>query len=125
MGANRASGNVTQGSNEMSATSIVPTARSGETGKIVTAREAVRLIRTGDTVAIGGFGGIGLAEEVVHEIAAVYQSSDEELASFGKPRDLTLVFTVGQGDMKSRGLNRLAQPGLVKRAIGGHWGSYR
>jgi acyl CoA:acetate/3-ketoacid CoA transferase len=45
----------------MSATSIVPTARSGETGKVVTAREAVRLIRSGDMIAIGGFGGIGLA----------------------------------------------------------------
>ena len=28
---------------------IVPTARSGKTGKIVAAREAARLIRTGDT----------------------------------------------------------------------------
>ena len=34
---------------------IVPTARPGKTGKIVAAREAARLIRTGDTVAIGGF----------------------------------------------------------------------
>jgi hypothetical protein len=34
----------------MSATTIVRTARSGEAGKIVTAREAVRLIRTSDTV---------------------------------------------------------------------------
>jgi propionate CoA-transferase len=105
----------------MSATSIVPTARSGETGKIVSTREAVRLIRAGDTVAIGGFGGIGLAEEVVHELGALYQARDDEFAGLGKPRDLTLIFTVGQGDMKSRGLNRLAQPGLVKCAIGGHW----
>src|SRR6476620_11911515 len=98
MGANRASGNVTQGSNEMSATSIVPTARSGETGKIVTAREAVRLIRIGDTVAIGGFGGIGFAEEVVHELGEIYKASDPETAGFGKPADLTLFFTVGQGN---------------------------
>jgi propionate CoA-transferase len=55
----------------MSATTIVPTARSGETGKIVTAREAVRLIRTGDTIAVGGFGGIGIAEEVVHELGEI------------------------------------------------------
>ena len=31
-------------------------------GKIVTAEEAVRLIRAGDTVATGGFVGIGFAE---------------------------------------------------------------
>jgi propionate CoA-transferase len=106
----------------MSVTSIVPTARSGETGKIVTAREAVRLIRAGDTVAIGGFGGIGIAEEVVHELGEIYKASDSELANFGKPGDLTLFFGVGQGNpLNGRGLNRLAQPGLVKRAIGAHF----
>ena len=36
----------------MSIRSIVPTARSGSTGKVVSAREAVRLIRIGDTVVI-------------------------------------------------------------------------
>jgi propionate CoA-transferase len=106
----------------MSATSIVPTARSGETGKVVTAREAVRLIRGGDTIAIGGFGGIGLAEEVVHELGEIYKASDAELASFGKPSDLTLFFGVGQGHpFTGRGLNRLAEPGLIKRVIGGHF----
>jgi propionate CoA-transferase len=106
----------------MSATTIVPTARSGETGKIVTAREAVRLIRTGDTVATGGFGGIGFAEEVIHELGEIYKASDQESASFGKPADLTLFFTVGQGNpFKGSGLSRLAQPGLVKRVIGSHF----
>jgi propionate CoA-transferase len=106
----------------MSITSIVPTARSGGTGKVVSAREAVRLIRTGDTVAIGGFGGIGIAEQVVHELATIFEASDEEAASFGKPRDLTLFFGVGQGQpFEGRGLNRLAHPGLIKRVIGGHF----
>jgi propionate CoA-transferase len=100
---------------------IVPTARSGKTGKIVTAREAARLIRTGDTVAIGGFFGIGLAAEVVHELAAIYEARDAEAVSFGKPRDLTLVWCVSPGDGQQRGAQRLAQPGLVKRLIGGHW----
>ena len=105
----------------MSIRSIVPTARSGSTGKIVSAREAVQLIRAGDTVAIGGFFGIGLAVEVIHELGAVYQATDEESAAFGKPRDLTLVFCVSPGDGQSGGANRLAQPGLIKRIIGGHW----
>ena len=106
----------------MSATTIVPTARSGETGKIVTAREAVRLIRTSDTVAIGGFGGIGIAEEVVHELGEIYKASDADMANFGKPSNLTLFFGVGQGNpLNGRGLNRLAEPGLVRRVIGGHF----
>jgi propionate CoA-transferase len=106
----------------MSATAIVPTARSGETGKIVTAREAVRLIRTNDTVAIGGFGGIGIAEEVVHELGEIYKASDADTANFGKPSNLTLFFGVGQGNpLNGRGLNRLAEPGLVGRVIGGHF----
>ena len=57
----------------MSIRSIVPTARSGSTGKVVSAREAVRLIRIGDTVAIGGFFQIGLALEVVHELGALFE----------------------------------------------------
>jgi propionate CoA-transferase len=109
----------------MSIRSIVPTARSGSTGKIVSAREAVQLIRADDTVALGGFFGIGLAVEVIHELAAVFQADEEsaalEPAALGKPRDLTLVFCVSPGDAQSGGANRLAQPGLVKRIIGGHW----
>jgi propionate CoA-transferase len=61
----------------MSIRSIVPTARSGPASKIVSAREAVRLIRVGDTVAIGGFIGIGLALEVIHELGALFAATDE------------------------------------------------
>ena len=100
---------------------IVPTAKSGKTKKIVSAREAAHLIRTGDTVAIGGFFGIGLAMEVIHELGAIYETSDAASVSFGKPRDLTLVWCVSPGDGQQRGAQRLAQPGLFKRLIGGHW----
>ena len=31
------------------------------------------------------------------------------------------MFAAAPGDSKDRGLNRLAHPGLVRRAIGGHW----
>jgi propionate CoA-transferase len=98
---------------------IVPTARPGKTGKIVAARKAARMIRTGDTVAIGGF--FGLAMEVIHALAAIYDESDTEAASFGKPRDLTLVWCVSPGEGQQRGAQRLAQSGLIKRLIGGHW----
>jgi propionate CoA-transferase len=38
--------------------------RAMERGKVVTAQEAVQLVRSGDTIATGGFVGIGFAEEV-------------------------------------------------------------
>ncbi|MFT3805082.1 MAG: acyl CoA:acetate/3-ketoacid CoA transferase [Burkholderiaceae bacterium] len=100
---------------------IVPTARSGDTSKIVSAREAVQLIRNGDTVAIAGFGGIGFAESVVNELAELYKSSDSELASIGKPGDLTFFFTVSMGDLQGRGMDRLGQPGLIKRVYSSHF----
>ena len=106
----------------MATTTIVPTPRSGSTNKIVSARETVRLIRSGDTIAISGFGGIGFAEEIIHAIADVYAAKDGEAVAFGKPRDLTLLFGVGQGHpFEGRGVIRLAQPGLVKRVIGAHF----
>ena len=43
---------------------MVASLRAADTGKIVSAREAVRLIRSGDTVATGGFVGIGFAEGI-------------------------------------------------------------
>jgi propionate CoA-transferase len=101
---------------------LIPVAGSHDTGKIVSAREAVRLIRDGDTVATGGFVGIGFAEEIAIALEEVFNAEEDELLAVGKPRNLTLVYAAGQGDGKSRGLNHLAQPGLIKRVIGGHWG---
>ena len=106
----------------MTAPRIVPSASSGPVNKIVTARDAVRLIRSGDTVAIGGFGGVGFAEEIIHAIADAHAAADQEVAAFGRPSDLTLFFGVGQGRAaEGRGVNRLSQPGLVKRVIGAHF----
>jgi hypothetical protein len=44
---------------------LLASLQSSERGKIVSAAEAVRLIRVGDTVATGGFVGIGFAEGMV------------------------------------------------------------
>jgi propionate CoA-transferase len=94
-----------------------------EKGKIVTALEAVRLIRDGDTVATGGFVGIGFAEGIASALEDLYLATEgSDLAATGKPRNLTLLYAAGQGDGKNRGLNHLGHEGLVKRVIGGHWG---
>jgi propionate CoA-transferase len=83
--------------------------------KIVTSEEAVRIIRDNDTVAFGGFVGIGFAEEIGSELEQFYLETNH-------PQNLTLIFAAGQGDGGSRGLNHLAHSGLIKRIIGGHWG---
>lgn len=107
----------------MSQHPALPYLRSPEKGKIVTAAEAVRLIRDGDTVATGGFVGIGFAEEIALALEELYLANETDAPYMqGKPRNLTLVYAAGQGDGKHRGLNHFAHDGLVKRVIGGHWG---
>jgi len=101
----------------------LPFLRLSEKGKVVTAAEAVRLIRDGDTVATGGFVGIGFAEEIAVALEEFYLESEGDAPyAQGKPHNLTLVYAAGQGDGKTRGLNHFAHDGLVKRVIGGHWG---
>src|SRR3984893_7273739 len=101
----------------------LPYLRSADKGKVVTAAEAVRLIRDGDTVATGGFVGIGFAEEIALALEELYLSQEVEAPyTAGKPKNLTLVYAAGPGDGKHRGLNHFAHDGLVKRVIGGHWG---
>jgi propionate CoA-transferase len=59
--------------------------------------------------------GVGVPEELA---AAV----ERRFLDTGSPRDLTLVFAAGPGDRGTRGLNHFARAGMVRRAIGGHWG---
>ncbi|MBP1749011.1 MAG: coenzyme transferase [Deltaproteobacteria bacterium] len=84
-------------------------------GKIVSAEEAVDLIRTGDTVVTAGFIGAGFAEELAIALK-------ERFLKTGSPRNLTLTYPAGQGDGKTKGLNHLAIEGLVGRFICGHTG---
>jgi propionate CoA-transferase len=82
--------------------------------KIVSPAEAAAIIRAGDTVSVAGFVGIGTPDELLIAIA-------ERFRMERAPAGLTLVFAAAPGDGKDRGLNRLAHPGLIKRAVGGHW----
>lgn len=83
--------------------------------KIATAAEAVALIQDDDALCTSGFVGIGVPE-------ALLAALERRFVETGSPRNLVLFFAAGQGDGKERGLNRLGHDGLLRRAIGGHFG---
>jgi propionate CoA-transferase len=83
--------------------------------KVISADDAVALIRDGDVVASSGYGGNGNPE-------ALFTAIERRFLAGNGPKNLTLVWAGGQGDGKERGLNRLGYEGLLKRTIGGHYG---
>ena len=96
-------------------------AQPARRNKIVSAAEAARLVMDGDTVATGGFVGIGFAENLAVALEQRFLGADPRSPA-GTPRGLTLVYAAGQGDGKDRGLNHFGHEGMLRRVIGGHWG---
>lgn len=83
--------------------------------KIVSAAEAIELIRDNDTLIFSGFGVVGVPDELALALR-------NRFVDTSTPRDLTLIFGGGPGDGKDRGMNQIALEGLIRKAIGGHWG---
>jgi acyl CoA:acetate/3-ketoacid CoA transferase len=83
--------------------------------KFVTADTAAALIPDGATVALIGGGG-GLVEAT-----CLHAAVEARFLSSGHPRNLTVVHALGIGDRKTKGLNRFAHEGMVRKVIGGHW----
>ena len=81
----------------------------------LTAEQAALWIEDGDAVLLGGFIGSVVPEAIERAIGERFRDTQS-------PRDLTLLFAAGQGDGQGRAINHLAEQGLVKCAIGGHWG---
>lgn len=73
------------------------------------------MISDGNTLALNGFLGAGVAEEL-------YVAIRDEFLKNGHPRGLTLVYASSQGDGTGRGVDIFAEPGLLRRVVGGHWG---
>jgi propionate CoA-transferase len=85
-------------------------------GKVVSARAAVDLVRSGDTLAIHGAGGGNVEPDLLIKTLA------ERFEETGEPRGLTIFHVSGLGDWKATGLNQLTGDGLVRRNVGGHYG---
>jgi propionate CoA-transferase len=85
--------------------------------KRVSAQEAVKEIKSGDTVVVGGSGaGHGIPD-------ALLEALGKNFVSTGTPKNITMFHPCGVGDNDERGLNHLAHEGLIKRNIGGFWGN--
>lgn len=83
--------------------------------KVVSAAQAIALLRDGDTLCCSGFGANGVPVELILAL-------EQRFLQTGAPRDLTLMFGGGPGDTAQGGANRFAHPGLIKRVVGGHYG---
>jgi propionate CoA-transferase len=79
----------------------------------VTADEAVRYIRSGDTLLIGGSGGGHAVPE------ALMAALERRFLAEGEPRNITALHPVGLGDGATRGANHFAHESLLKRVVSG------
>ena len=64
--------------------------------KVVSADEAVAIIRSGDMVATSGFVGVGTPD-------AIFAALEKRFLASAEPRDLGLLFAAAPGDGKDRG----------------------
>jgi propionate CoA-transferase len=82
---------------------------------VASAAEAVARIPDGASVAIGGSGS-------GHAIPdALLAALGDRFRKTGAPRGVTLLHAFGVGDQRSRGLQHVAEPGMLRRVVGGHW----
>ncbi|MDR1662331.1 MAG: acyl CoA:acetate/3-ketoacid CoA transferase [Azoarcus sp.] len=82
----------------------------------MSASEAVSRIPSGATVAfLGAGGGIGEPTVLINTLADRFKNTHD-------PKNLTLYHPTGLGDRAERGMSPLAQKGMCRRIIGGHWG---
>jgi propionate CoA-transferase len=83
--------------------------------KVVSAEDAVALVRDGDTVSVSGFVAQGAPEAILKALGKRFLDMQE-------PKNLTLLFGGGPGDWATKGLNHLGIKGMLKRTYGSHYG---
>jgi propionate CoA-transferase len=79
--------------------------------RVISAAEAVALVRDDDSLLIGGSGGGHAVPERL--IVAL----EERFLATGSPRAITVTHVVGIGDEADQGMNRLAHPELLRRSV--------
>ncbi|MGI6224740.1 MAG: acyl CoA:acetate/3-ketoacid CoA transferase [Peptococcales bacterium] len=84
--------------------------------KVLTAEQAVMLIKDGVTIGASAIGLAGWPEEIAKALKKRFLEK-------GSPKNLTLVHSSAIGDWKDRGTTTIGYEGLIKRWIGGHVGS--
>jgi len=85
------------------------------TTRFMSADAAAALIKDGDTVAISGNGAGMISAE------AVFAALERRFLETGRPRDLTLVHSLGLGDRGELGANRFGHEGMLRKVIAGHF----
>lgn len=83
--------------------------------RVLSAEQAVALIKDGATVAVTGSGG------GVLEPDGLLGALERRFLTTGHPTALSFVHSLGFGDRKMRGTNRFAHVGMTRRVIAGHW----
>lgn len=84
--------------------------------KLVSGKEAVKKISSGDSVCFIGNLNLLEPETILYELEQSYQN-------FGTPRDLTVMFPVFLGSAEGRGADYFSHEGMVKRVVGGSFSS--
>jgi propionate CoA-transferase len=85
--------------------------------QVLSASQAVACIQSGATLVSSGFRFAAAPEELLAALGDRFKDS-------GEPRDLRLVYSSAQGGHGAgRGLDHLAQPGMLREIIGGFYGS--
>lgn len=85
--------------------------------RIINAEEVVKLIKSGDTIAVSGSGGTGSPDAVLQALQRRYQETK-------KPNNLTVAAGISPGNLTydNVGMNCFAEKGMVGKAICAHLG---
>ncbi|MEQ8823365.1 MAG: CoA-transferase [Filomicrobium sp.] len=83
--------------------------------KVISADEAISLIRENDVVTTSGF-----VQSCIPE--ALHAALERRFLETGSPKGLTLIMCAGAGDSKGLGTGRFHHEGLLKRVIAGNLG---